>query len=320
VFYKKPTKQLVFFVVVFLILVLILYITIIKENKGFEEKILSLQEAIDIEVYFENLENRVLEIIGESKDINCAVYSIKSDKIRTKLRDKNALVLTNKDYEESQEGKKQKRGLMHNKFCVLEKKDGSLEVITGSFNFQPKDEKNNILLIKDRELAEIYQSYFNHIYKKVFLNISESFFRGPYLTQNFVVCFPKSKTCFEILQKMFEKSEKTRCAMFAFTTDPGLKNRDSVVVDKSMAHLFPPGDFSGIFVYPKNEKMHHKFCLFELGQEEREENKHNKYFILTGSANISKNAFFFNMENMVLFRSQAMFNRFLEEFENLKAS
>lgn len=63
------------------------------------------------------------------------------------------------------EGKKFVKGLMHNKFAVIDRKT----VITGSYNWTASAEEinyENLLIIRSPQLAERYEEYFEDMWKK----------------------------------------------------------------------------------------------------------------------------------------------------------
>ena len=62
-------------------------------------------------------------------------------------------------------GKKFVKGLMHNKFAIVDKQ----VVITGSYNWTASAEEinyENLLIIKSHELAKRYEEYFDSMWKK----------------------------------------------------------------------------------------------------------------------------------------------------------
>ena len=120
-------------------------------------------EQGNIEVRFcpyDNCEDLFIDTIQDSKEVRCAFYDIDLENLKDAL--KNSQVLVFKDNYDYFGISVDSPGLMHNKFCILDKKS----IITGSFNPTINGNfknNNNIIYIESKTLANNYLEEFKEL-------------------------------------------------------------------------------------------------------------------------------------------------------------
>lgn len=222
-----------------------------------------------------------------------------------------------------------KRGLMHNKFCIV---DGRY-IWTGSYNITDNcsyRNNNNAILIESPGLAAIYHDEFVEMFeKKIFENKKESrpfsTSHNPYFVRidetNINAYFSPENDVENIIIKRLKKARNSIYFMaFSFTSDPigetmiG-KHRDGVTVQglfEKNGSNSPDSEFNKMFVEgipvktdrnPHN--MHHKVIIID------------EEIVITGSYNFSKNASRKNDENILIIENKDIAKKYLAEFHKI---
>ena len=111
----------------------------------------------------------IASYISNATEVDCALYTLNSAVIENALRETDARLVSNEKCPEGIECRAKpsyRRGLMHNKFCVL---DNSI-VITGSFNpnENSKSYRNNAVVLYSRVLANVYSKEFEELWSGEF--------------------------------------------------------------------------------------------------------------------------------------------------------
>src|SRR4030067_2659494 len=124
----------------------------------------SANEQGSLDVMFcplEDCESRIVSLINNSSDVKCAFYELESENLESALKEKNADVLIEEDNYNGYGKKIYSRGIMHNKFCVFDKK----KVFTGSYNPTngSRINPNNIVIIESKSMANNYLKEFEEI-------------------------------------------------------------------------------------------------------------------------------------------------------------
>jgi len=222
------------------------------------------------------------------------------------------------------------RGLMHNKFAVL---DGRA-LWTGSYNTTEncaEKNNNNALYFDSREMADIYEAEFREMFEKgIFGNRKES--GGPFAgmrARYYVkigdadvnVYFSPEDNVERIIVKRLEKAKKSiHFLAFSFTSD-GIgdamikKHRQGVkvlgVIEKRGSDTrhceYKRFVSEGIPVHLDRNRyvMHHKVIIIDGEQ------------VITGSYNFTKGASTKNDENIVIVNSTELAAQYLDEFSRL---
>ena len=210
-------------------------------------------------------------------------------------------------------------GLMHNKFCIFDVKT----VLTGSFN--PTEggarDRNNIVMIKSRILAENYEAEFGELWNgnfgegekvknpKVMLNrrLIENYF-----------C-PEDECSEKIIKEIRKANSSIYFMLFSFThpkiaTELVLKQKEGVEIKGIM-------EKSQTSRYSKYELL--KYQGIDVRWDESSRLMHNKVFVInnstviTGSFNPTENADERNDENILIIHDEDVAKEYLEEFEKL---
>jgi len=148
--------------------------------------------------------NTFISLINNSENISCAFYEV-DKKIISLLEEKKAnIFLHNKTW-----------GLMHNKYCVLNKKT----VITGSLN--PTNNgftknRNNIVIINSSILANNYLSKFNNLKYGSKTKIIHKFKLSGIIIENY---FCPEDSCEEKVINILEKEKNIKFMLFTITSD-----------------------------------------------------------------------------------------------------
>lgn len=158
-----------------LIAVLIFLVLII--SSGFVSKTETvLEDNGDFNLYFcpqDNCETNFLNFLNSAEEsIHCALFEVGLNSVKDKLLEKSkqmdVKVVIDDRYSFNQPFvKKDKWGLMHNKFCIIDGK----KISTGSMN--PTNNgvnknNNNLLLLESKTLAKNYETEFQELWNEEF--------------------------------------------------------------------------------------------------------------------------------------------------------
>ena len=271
-----------------------------------------------ISVYFgpkDNLSEQLIKLITLSeKTIYGAFYSLRLPKVTSALTDaksrgvKVRLVVDR--------GRTNRRGLMHNKFCVFDDKI----IWTGSYNPTYNGtyyNNNNVVVINSEALAKDFIDEFHRISGSE----NEIDDRQRTTEDDIAVFFSKKDNCKQKIIQLLNSAKKSICfASFIFTDrdiakviiskyNKGIKITG--VMEKGMDSFWNMFSFFrhvGIDVkWDKNysHQMHHKVFIID------------KRIIITGSFNPTFSAHKLNWENIVVIDDTALAARFMDEIKKL---
>ncbi len=119
------------------------------------------QKGIDVFFDKEAPQRFFHELKNANNSIDCAFVYLKEKSFENLLKEKGKTIqvriTTNDDKKQANN-----YGLMHNKFCVIDKKI----VVTGSFNPDKKNcnSRNNVIVIKNEAVAAFYEDKFEELY------------------------------------------------------------------------------------------------------------------------------------------------------------
>jgi phosphatidylserine/phosphatidylglycerophosphate/cardiolipin synthase-like enzyme len=251
--------------------------------------------------------------IGAAERIDCAFYSLGSEMVISALeqsRGEKRVLMHSGKLNASYARLAKPRGLMHNKFCILDD-----WVLTGSYN--PSGSANtNDALLEIKGVKKAYTAEFEELWRGVFGGGAGSGLQvGPVQ-----VLFCPEDDCAKALIREFDKAKSSiGFAYFSFTSgEVGLalvraKNRgvrvfgvlEGAQLSKySQAELLV---YNGIEVSLDNSHMlmHHKFAVVD-----------NKV-VAIGSYNPTKNAQTRNDENLIVIQNEAAAGLFVQELNTL---
>ncbi len=266
-------------------------------------------------------QEKIISLINSSKEIKCAFYDIKLPEVIDALNKKHAEVIV----EDSRYDKKYNSGfnasyseaLMHNKFCVFDKK----KVMTGSMNPTIRGNyynNNNIVIIESRALAENYLDEFNELKKGIYGRgrkvKTPVIYLGNKKIENYFC--PEDNCKLRIINALKQANKSIYFMAYSFTDkDIGnlLWNKNYLgldikgVVEKKKAGRFSRyDDLKGFAVLDKNPyTMHHKAFIID------------NETVITGSMNPTKNGNERNDENIVIIKDKKTAERFFKEFSQL---
>jgi phosphatidylserine/phosphatidylglycerophosphate/cardiolipin synthase-like enzyme len=222
-----------------------------------------------------------------------------------------------------------RRGLMHNKFAVI---DGII-LWNGSYNATLNDgwkNNNNALAIRSTELAAIYEDEFVEMFRdRVFGNRKEP---GPFadLRKRYYVSiqgtdinayFSPEDNIERIIIKRIEKAKiSIHFLAFSFTSDG---------IGEAMIAKHKKGvTVTGIFERRGSREAHSEYAKMKLEGlpvrlDHNRSNMHHKVividseWVITGSYNYSRNANRSNDENIMIIDNREIAGRYLAEFRRL---
>ncbi len=268
-----------------------------------------------IEVYFcpqDNCSNQLIKLINSADSVQCAFYELELPELIDALKNKNAELITNSDRNSS--------ALMHNKFCIIDRKT----IATGSFNptlYGDMYNNNNLVIIHSKYLAQNYEDEFNEL-------LNGSFGKGnkvkhPIIELNNIkiqnMFCPEDHCAEQIIGELRKAKHSINFMAFTFTHENianmlAIKMHKNVtvkgIVEKSRQSKYSRYDFlefqGAEMHYDKNPKtMHHK--VFIIDNET----------VITGSMNPSLSGDTKNDENILIIHDKVIAEKFLKEFERL---
>ncbi len=216
----------------------------------------------------------------------------------------------------------QRHGLMHNKFIVF---DGQA-VWTGSTNLTINDQfknNNNVIVIRSKELADIYEAQWNDLWSGQFGSGAPSHVEQQRAmigdTPIQVLFSPEDKAMSYLVPLVQSAERQIRFLAFSFTEDA----LTQAMLERARAGV----DLAGIFETRGSETRFSALPpLFCAGLPVRQEGNrrgilHHKVIVIdgsilvTGSLNFSDNANNDNNENTLIIQNAAIAQQYLQEFD-----
>ena len=291
-----------------------------------------VEDQGDIKIYFcphQECETALVNFIDSAEEeLHCALFDIGLESIQDKLLEKSkqidVKIVTDDGYLKKFNYsfvRKDRSGLMHNKFCIVDGKKISTGSMNPTNNGAHKN-NNNLLLIESSTLADNYEAEFQEMwdgtYKKGENVLNPNVKVGDVMFENY---FCPEDHCANHIKEELQKAETSIHFMtFSFTHERIanamlLKHLDNVSVEGVMEarqvskySQFMRLDTAGIDVVKDSNKnnMHHKVFIID-GKT-----------VVTGSFNPSKNGDSRNDENILIIRDETIASRYLAEYERLR--
>jgi phosphatidylserine/phosphatidylglycerophosphate/cardiolipin synthase-like enzyme len=281
-----------------------------------------LYENGSIEVYFcpaEDCNTIILEELNNSKDFKCAFFDLTDRRISDLFRFRNESMIIHHENYKGYGFARQTNGLMHDKFCILDDK----KIITGSHNPTISKNKDNVLVIESKFLAENYNNEFQNLIafspaEKRETKHTELIFNN-YKLENYFC--PQDDCQDEILEEIRRANSSVYFFTYTFT-------------DKEIANLLVSKKSSGLDVRGVIESYQGKTYwvvpILEAGSvpvvlDSEQSLQHNKVFIIdnrtviTGSYNPTISANTINDENIIILRQPDIVKEYIDNFEHLYA-
>jgi|TARA_B100000315_G_C14575477_1_gene587683 phosphatidylserine/phosphatidylglycerophosphate/cardiolipin synthase-like enzyme len=278
-------------------------------------------EKGEIKIYFcpeDNCEQAIINTINNDSEVLCAFYDLNLKNLTSSLKKARAEVLIFKENFEGYGIPINSKGLMHNKFCII----NAEKIITGSFNPTFNGNylnNNNLLIIKSKNLAKNYLAEIKELRKGMQKKTSEkNILLNDKLVENYFC--PEDNCKKEVLKKLRYAKKSVYFMTFSFTD----KEIAKLLVEKNQKI-----NIVGIMERKRTNMKYNVFhYLNNSGVEVMQDNNpgtmHHKAFIIdeeiviTGSYNPTKNGNEKNDENILIIHDSNIAKIYLEEFYKIK--
>ncbi len=281
------------------------------------------QERGSVQVVFcpqEDCYGTVVDLVRQASDVQCALYRVSGPLVEL-LEEKHALVVMDGQAKIFPYGavRRRDRGLMHNKFCVLDHQ----VVLTGSFNMLLNNpNRDNLVIIDSVSVAKNYESEFAELAAREFgggdaVEYPQVVLAGS-LVQNY---FCPDDQCEEQVLRLLQSAQSSiKFLTYSFTSDAVgdllvVKFNGGVAVEGVM-------DGSQLGKWSEFEKL--QAAGIPITVDDQKGDVHHKVFIVddqvvwTGSYNPTQNGDEQNDENVVVIYDPEVVARFSEEFARLQ--
>lgn len=215
--------------------------------------------------------------------------------------------------------------LMHNKFMII---DGFI-VLTGSTNFTMNDvyrNNNNILILRSRRAAEVYQAEFNEMFVEGIFGPRGSLPNDVTFVQDGtrirILFSPEDPVIRAITDEIDAAKSNVKFMAFSFTEDIVA----NALLQKAEQGIVVEGIFETRGSETQYSRLRKLFCAgMDARQDTNPRTMHHKVFIiddqrvLVGSFNFSKNATDSNDENMIILYEGDLAQQYVAEYYRVKA-
>lgn len=272
------------------------------------------------------------KIKNASESVHCAFFDLDLkdmiDALEQKSREIDVKLIVDTDNHEfvshlNNVRQDNRSGFMHNKFCVIDEKI----TLTGSMNpTKNGDEKNNnnILFLESSQIAKNYEKEFLEMWTGEFGKGKKTenplVYIGDIRVENYFC--PEDRCSGKIERTLKEAEESIYFMTFSFTHD--------FIANELLMKSLKEVDIHGIFENRGAGSEYSKHKVFDYQgldviKDKNPAAMHHKVFIIdekitiTGSMNPSNNADFRNDENVLIIYSEEIAERYIDEFERIKA-
>jgi len=262
--------------------------------------------------------NVLASYISNATEVDCALYALNSASILNALKSNNARLVSDTELKgiNSVVKPSYKKGLMHNKFCVL---DDSI-VITGSFNPNENSKiyRNNVAVLYSRVLAKAYSKEFEELWNGEFGGGAKGSAKVMINNNQAEAYFCPEDNCqMHLIEEITKANSSIYFMTYSFTdndiADELLGKQEEGVIVRG---FFDKSQNSKWSVYPMLEGkadvqvygmgvLHHK--VFIIDNET----------VITGSYNPTNNGNENNDENMLVLHDKQIAASFLAEFSRI---
>ena len=286
------------------------------------------ETSLPPEVYFcpqDDCEEHLINVIKNANSVDCAFYDLDLVDLISELKAKNARLVIDEENTAEVKGlnyvdNENARGLMHNKFCVIDKKI----ITTGSFNPTENGNlknNNNLIIIHSEYLAKNYEAEFNELWNKEFGSGNKVEYPVIYFNDKKIENYfcPEDSCSEHVIDNLEEANKEIYFMTFSFTHD----EIGRTLVDKHKEGL----RVKGIFEKFGKSQYSEYYTLEENGVEVKWDEYsyfiHHKVFIIdnrtviTGSFNPTKSADENNDENILIINDESIAREYLNEFERI---
>ncbi len=290
-----------------------------------------IEDTGNISLYFcprDNCEEKLNELLNSATEsINCAFYELDLPSVKATLlaraKEIPVKIVTDNEYLKEFNNSlttADKSGLMHNKFCIIDRRI----ISTGSMNPTDNDghkNNNNLLIIHSTVLAQNYLQEFAELQNGTFKKGS------PVVNPSIIIGNSKIRTyfcpddgCVYHIKKELQKAQHSIYFMtFSFTHD-GIGNE---LLLKHLDNLTIKGVMEKRQIEDESEYYRLEKSGIALLKDGNNRTMHHKVFIIdsetviTGSMNPTTNGDRRNDENVLIIKDRAIAEQFLAEFERV---
>lgn len=265
----------------------------------------------------ENCEQKLQELLNNASKIQCAFYSLKSEKLAETLNEKKAQVIieadNKKDFNKINTKNYHRAGLMHNKFCTLD----NYKVITGSWNpAMQTNTANNLIVVTSKFIAQNYKDEFEEMSKGEFGREKKTKHPLVLLNGNLVENYfcPEDNCQKQVIRTLNNAKKSIYFMTYSFTDE---KIGDKISEKSKSVQAQGIFDSSQLNEWSQYEKLK-EYSTIKKGI-------HHKVFIIdgetiiTGSYNPTNNGNKNNDENIIILHNKEIAQKFLNEFNSLLA-
>ncbi|MEM3373684.1 MAG: phospholipase D-like domain-containing protein [Candidatus Woesearchaeota archaeon] len=321
-----------YIIFIFLFSIFLIAISLYENDKKYEN---TIEEELKIFTYFcpeDYCKYILISYIKNSSEIKCAFYELNLNDIIELLKTKNSEIII-----EDSTYKKNKnlyidtfsnssnrnysflsgfsKALMHNKFCIFDKKI----VFTGSMNPTFNDNylnDNNILIIESKKLAELFLDEFYELKNNIYGKGKKSGNNIIYFNKTKIEVYfcPEDNCQYQVFKKIENAKHNIYFMTFSFTD---YEIAYTLLNNKIKKNLTIIGVYDSSQI--SNYSTYYILKNFSI-LDKNEYKMHNKVFIidnktiLTGSYNPTKNANFYNDENLIIIEDRDIAQKYLKNF------
>ncbi|MBL7147786.1 MAG: hypothetical protein ISS82_03100 [Nanoarchaeota archaeon] len=291
-----------------------------------------ISDDINISVYFcprDNCGDKLFNLFNGAEKINCAFFELELENIIQLMEESSKtsnikLVVDNNYYQNlpnlSFIRTDNRKALMHNKFCTIEKQNKKF-ITTGSHNPTQRgtfENNNNLLIIESNYLHQNYQEEFNEFWNSIFGKgdkVKYNYIR--YNNNSIENYFCPEDNCEDHVSFYLERAENNiKFMIFSFTSDKLgdlIINKSNNIEVKGIFESFQAGS-----QYSEYQKMKD---ILDVKKDNNPAFLHHKVFIIDdsitilGSYNPTGSGDRSNDENLLIIYDKEVADRFLEEFD-----
>ncbi len=274
----------------------------------------------------DNCMENLIYLVNNSEKIHCALFDLKLDPLIDALKQNNAKVVVDKNYEDEKltfARYDNNNQLTHNKFCVFDD-----EIVwTGSFNPTNNGNyknDNNVVILFSKTLAQNYEDEFQELWNGIFGKgdpVENPIVKINNITVENYFC-PDDNCAEHVITALDTAKESIFFMTFSFTHDDiGAK-----LIEKDTQGI----NINGIFEKRQQSKYSEYDKLLNAGLNVTFDNNpqtmHHKVFIIdekivvTGSFNPTMSGDERNDENVLIIHDKSIAEEFLNEFDRISNS
>jgi phosphatidylserine/phosphatidylglycerophosphate/cardiolipin synthase-like enzyme len=229
-------------------------------------------------------------------------------------------------------------GIMHNKFMIIDARDSIKNndwVWTGSWNWNPLGNRNNVIEINDPAIAEVYTTEFEEMWGSSNDTPTSSAKFGPDKQDNTSHIFniagrnvelyfsPSDGTESKISNAIMSADSSVYFGLLSFTSDPifsainakhtnGINDIRGIIdnVGDSGGEFYNLQAISEVFDYNLSGLFHHKYSIIDSYSSSSDP------ITITGSHNWSRSANERNDENTLIIHDLSISNKYMQEFKS----